>query len=76
LLQLKKIELFKKWRKVVPPGDWSDICPEPSATTIKKFNLERQAKGRLKYAEKKEQKQEEVEKELDGSPEGVLRVEL
>jgi hypothetical protein len=65
---IKQIELFKKWRKVVPPGDWKDICPEPSVATMAKFKLERQAKGRMKYAEKKEQKQEEEGKEEFSSP--------
>ena len=44
--EIKQVDLWKEWRKVVPPQYWQFICPKPSDDVMARV----QAKGKAKRA--------------------------
>ena len=56
LKPIKQIEMYKKWRDIVPIEYWEEICPKPSDELLKTHNEELNAKRAKKYAAKKKRK--------------------
>ena len=56
LKPIKQIEMYKKWRDIVPIEYWEEICPKPSDELLKTHNKELNAKRAKKYAAKKKRK--------------------
>ena len=56
LKPIKEIEMYKKWRDIVPKEYWEEICPKPSDELLKIHNEELNAKQTKKYAAKKKRK--------------------
>ena len=56
LKPIKKIEMYKKWREIVPIEYWEEICPKPSHELLTIQSKELNEKQQKMYSAKKKRK--------------------
>mmetsp|Transcript_71513 Transcript_71513/g.198012 ORF Transcript_71513/g.198012 Transcript_71513/m.198012 type:complete len:128 (-) Transcript_71513:149-532(-) len=55
LRPIKQMEMFEKWRDVVPREYWNDTCPKPAQEVIDMFKKGKKEKAKEKREAKKAQ---------------------
>ena len=54
LNELKQVELYTKWRKIVPKEHWESTCPKPRQEILDRVKNEKKVKARKRKQVKDE----------------------